>query len=46
MSLSRKEKITGYIAKSLVLLAARINATAVLSLGIETARIYNERRGK
>ena len=44
--LTRRERITGYIAKYLVLLAARINATAVLSLSIETTRIYNERTKK
>jgi hypothetical protein len=44
MSLTFKEKATGYIAKSLVLLAARINATAVLSLAVETNREYEKRR--
>jgi hypothetical protein len=41
MNLSRKERITAYIAKWIVLnIACRINAIAVLSLCIETTRIY------
>jgi len=41
MNLSRKERITAYIAKWIVLnIACRINATAVLSLCIETTRLY------
>ena len=41
MNLSRKERITAYIAKWIVLnIACRINATAVLSLSVEATRIY------
>ncbi len=41
MNLSRKERITAYIAKWIVLnIACRINATAVLSLSMEATRIY------
>ena len=41
MNLSRKERITAYIAKWIVLnIACRINATAVLSLSIEATRLY------
>ena len=44
MNLTRKERITAYIAKWIVVnIACRINATAVLSLSIEATRIYNER---
>jgi len=42
--LTRTERITAYIAKWIVInIACNINATAVLSLSIEAARIYNER---
>jgi hypothetical protein len=42
--LTRTERITAYIAKWIVVnIACRINATAVLSLSIEAARVYNER---
>ena len=41
--LTRKQKITAYIAKWIVVeIAGRINSIAVLSLCIETARVYNE----
>jgi hypothetical protein len=41
MNLTRKERITAYIAKWIVLnIACRINATAVLSLSMEVVRIY------
>jgi hypothetical protein len=41
MNLTRKERITAYIAKWIVLnIACRINATAVLSLSVEATRIY------
>ena len=41
MNLTRKERITAYIAKWIVLnIACRINATAVLSLGMEATRLY------
>ena len=44
MILTRKERITGYIAKWIVVnIACHINATAVLSLCIEATRAYNER---
>jgi hypothetical protein len=44
--LTRKERITAYIAKWIVVnIACRINATAVLSLSIEATRVYNERTG-
>jgi hypothetical protein len=40
--LSIKDKITGYIAKWIVAyVAASINATAVMSLCLETSRKYN-----
>lgn len=42
MKLSRKERITGCIAKRIVLIASWINATAVLSVCVEATRIYNE----
>ncbi len=42
MNLTRKERITAYIAKWIVVnIACRINATAVLSLCVETTRLYN-----
>ena len=42
--LTRKQKITGYIAKWIVVnIACRINAIAVLSLCIETACAYHEK---
>ena len=44
MILSRKDRITTYIAKWIVVeIACRINATAVLSLSMEAARLYEER---
>lgn len=44
MILSRKDRITAYIAKWIVVeIACRINATAVLSLSMEAARLYEER---
>ena len=43
-TLSRKDRITAYIAKWIVVnIACRINATAVLSLSVEATRIYLER---
>ena len=43
--LTRKEKITAYIAKWIVVeIAGRINPIAVLALCIDTARVYNEKR--
>ena len=42
--LSRKDRITAYIAKWIVLnIACRINATAVLSLSVEATRLYYKR---
>jgi hypothetical protein len=42
MNLSRKERITAYIAKWIVVnIACNINANAVLSLSVEATRIYN-----
>lgn len=42
--LTRRERITGYIAKWIVVnIACRFNAIAVLSLCIEVTRAYNER---
>ena len=44
--LSRKDRITAYIAKWIVVyIACNINAEAVLSLSIEATRLYNERMG-
>ena len=42
--LTRKEKITAYIAKWIVVeIAGRIDPVAVLSLCLQTARVYNEK---
>ena len=42
--LSRKDRITAYIAKWIVVnIACRINATAVLSLSVEATRLYYKR---
>jgi hypothetical protein len=44
MNLSRKERITAYIAKWIVVnIACNINANAVLSLSITATRLYDER---
>lgn len=44
MSLTRKERITGWLAKWIVVnIACRINAVAVLSLCVEAARTYHDR---
>ena len=43
-TLTRKDRITAYIAKWIIVeIACRINATAVLSLSMEVARLYEER---
>ncbi len=43
-TLSRKDRITGYIAQWIVVnIACRINGIAVLSLSKEVARLYEER---
>lgn len=43
--LTRKQKITAYIAKWIVVeIASRIDPIAVLALCIETARVYDEKR--
>ena len=42
--LSRKDRITAYIAKWIVVnIACNINAEAVLSLSITATRLYDER---
>ena len=42
--LTRKQKITAYIAKWIVVeIAGRIDPIAVLALCIETTRVYNEK---
>ena len=44
MTLTRKERITAYIAKWIVVnIACRINATAVLALSVEVTRLYDKR---
>lgn len=41
--LTRWERFTGSLAKRIVVVASWVNATAVLSLCVETARLYRER---
>ena len=44
MNLTRKERITAYIAKWIVVnIACNVNAEAVLSLSIEATRLYYKR---
>jgi len=45
MKLTSWETFTAYIAKWIVVnIACRINATAVLSLSVETSRLYSSKK--